>query len=170
MVTQILEKLHIVRTPVVVIPKFPIFFPMWNYCQQNFPILSENYMVKAHRVQKPGLSSWLLSRLRRSPWSSRLSWHRLVRRRTTSCLLDCSVTSLLPGFVFRSLLAQLFFLVVILPHMSAPSNTVSALYCRIACGHCTHVSANSCAPCSGLPGSYLPGDLSFLNIGFIDNM
>jgi hypothetical protein len=38
-----------------------------------------------------------------------------------------------PGLRFRSLMAQLLFLVVILPYMSAPSNTVSALYCRIVC-------------------------------------
>jgi hypothetical protein len=60
-----------------------------------------------------------------------------------------------PGLRFRSLLAHLLFLVVILPCMSAPSHTVSVLYRRIACGHCTLVSANSCAPCSGLPGSYI---------------
>jgi hypothetical protein len=56
------------------------------------------------------------------------------------------------GLRFRSLLAQLFLPGCYSSHMSSPSFTVSALYCRIACGHCTHVSANSCAPCSGLPG------------------
>jgi hypothetical protein len=98
---------------------------------------------------------------------------RLTSARSTSYDLlppRLFVSKFCPGLRFRFLLAQLLFLVDILPCMSAPSHTVSALYCRIACGHCTLVSTNSCAPCSGLPGSYLPGDLSFLNVGFFDNM